>query len=51
MNIMEISEYHLLSFDEAMKILNFRHDKKILEKADRFIDELENKSKTETVTE
>ena len=51
MNIMEISEYHLLSFDEAMKILNFRHDKKILEKADKFIDELENELKNETVTE
>jgi len=43
MNIMEISEYRLLVFDEAMKLLNFRHDKDILEKADRFIDELENR--------
>ena len=41
MDIMEISEYHLLPYDEAMKLLNFRHDKKILEKADKFIDALE----------
>ncbi len=43
MNIMEISEYRLLSFNEAMKLLNFRHDKDILEKADKFIDELESR--------
>lgn len=41
MNIMEISEYRLLTFDEAMKLLNFRHDKEILEKADSFITILE----------
>ena len=41
MSIMEISEYRLLTFDEAIKLLNFRHDKEILEKADMFINELE----------
>ncbi len=40
MNIMEISEYSLLSFDEAYKTLNFKHDKDILKKADEFIDSL-----------
>lgn len=42
MNIREISEYHLVSYEEAVKLLNFRHDKKIIEKADKFIDELKN---------
>lgn len=41
MDIMEISEYHLLSYDEAMETLNFRHDKKVLEKAEIFIKERE----------
>lgn len=41
MNIREISEYRILSFDEALKILNFKHDKDILEKANAFIDKLE----------
>ena len=39
MNIMEISECHILTYSEAMETLNFRHDKKILEKADRYISE------------
>lgn len=43
MNIMEISEYHLVTYSEALKLLNFRHDKKIIEKAEKFIDELEKK--------
>ena len=51
MDIMEISEYHLLTYDEAMKLLNFRHDKKVLEKADRFIDELQGKIHEEPVQE
>lgn len=37
MNIREISEYRLLSYEEAMETLGFRHDKKILEKAEAFI--------------
>ena len=37
MDIMEISEYHLLNYEEALALLNFRHDKKILEKAEQFI--------------
>ena len=37
MNIMEISEYRLLNYAEALDALNFRHDKKILEKAEQFI--------------
>ncbi len=40
MNIMEISEYRLLSFEEALDTLNFKHDRDILRKADGFIDEL-----------
>lgn len=40
MNIREISEYRLLTFDEAYKTLNFRHDKDILEKADKFVNTL-----------
>ncbi len=39
MSIMEISEYHLLSYEEAMEKLNFRHDKRILEKAEQFVRE------------
>lgn len=41
MNIREISEYRLVTFDEAYATLNFKHDKDILKKADRFADELE----------
>ncbi len=37
MDIMEISEYRMLSYKEAYEVLNFRHDKKILEKAEAFI--------------
>ena len=37
MNIMEISEYRLLNYQQAYEILNFRHDKRILEKAELFI--------------
>ena len=37
MNIMEISEYRLVTFDEAMSVLNFKHDRDILTKADEFI--------------
>lgn len=40
MDIMEISEYHLLTYEEALEVLNFRHDKKVLEKADKFINGL-----------
>ena len=38
MNIMEISEYRLVTYDEAMSVLNFRHDRDILTKANDFID-------------
>ncbi len=41
MNIREISEYRLLTFDEAYSTLNFKHDKDILKKADTFADDLE----------
>ena len=37
MSIMEISEYRLLPYEEALEALNFRHDKRILEKAEEFI--------------
>lgn len=37
MNIREISEYLLVTFDEGMKILNYPHDRSILSKADKFI--------------
>lgn len=47
MNIMEISEYHLLPYNEAMKLLNFRHDKRVLERAEKYIDELHKKQKNE----
>ena len=40
MNIMEISEYRLLSFEEALATLNFKHDRDILTKADEFINGL-----------
>lgn len=38
MNIMEISEYRLVTFEEALSILNFKHDRDILTKANDFID-------------
>lgn len=44
MNIMEISEYRLLTFEEAYAILNFKHDKDILKKAHDFADKLEEKN-------
>ena len=40
MNIMEISEYRLVTFDEAMTFLNFKHDRDILTKANEFIDSI-----------
>ena len=40
MNIMEISEYRLVTFEEALSILNFKHDRDILSKANKFIDTL-----------
>ena len=40
MNIMEISEYRLVTFDEALSILNFKHDRDILTKANEFIDNM-----------
>lgn len=40
MNIMEISEYRLVTFEEALSILNFKHDRDILTKANEFIDTL-----------
>ena len=40
MNIREISEYRLCDFEEAYHILNFKHDKDILKKADKFADDL-----------
>ncbi len=36
MNIREISEYRLLSFEEAFNTLNFKHDRDILQKAEEF---------------
>ena len=38
MNIMEISEYRLVTYEEAISILNFKHDRDILTKANEFID-------------
>ncbi len=38
MNIMEISEYRLCEFEEALSLLNFKHDRDILTKANEFID-------------
>ncbi|MBO4951067.1 MAG: NUDIX domain-containing protein [Clostridia bacterium] len=40
MNIMEISEYRLVTFEEALSILNFKHDRDILTKANSFIDSI-----------
>ncbi len=40
MNIMEISEYILVSFAEGMKILGYSHDRTVLAKANRFIESL-----------
>lgn len=37
MNIMEISEYKLVTFEEGMSILNYPHDRSILRKANDFI--------------
>lgn len=37
MDIMEISEYKIVTFDEAIKILNYPHDRNILRKANDFI--------------
>lgn len=37
MDIMEISEYKLVTYEEAMKILNYPHDRNILRKANDFI--------------
>ena len=44
MNIMEISEYRLVTLEEALSILNFKHDRDILTKANEFIDNLEKDS-------
>lgn len=38
MNIMEISEYRLVTYEEALSVLNFKHDRDILTKANQFID-------------
>lgn len=43
MNIREISEYRLLTFEEAYETLNFKHDRDILKKADRFASSLSEK--------
>lgn len=40
MNIMEISEYRLVTFEEALGILNFKHDRDILTRANEFIDSI-----------
>ena len=37
MDIMEISEYKLVTYDEAMKILNYPHDRNIMRRANDFI--------------
>ncbi len=37
MDIREISEYTLVTFEEGMKILNYPHDRSILSKAEKFI--------------
>ncbi len=37
MDIMEISEYQLVTYDEAAKLLNYPHDRSILRKAHDFI--------------
>ncbi len=41
MNIREISEYMVLTYQEAMKILGFKHDKDILTHANEFADKIE----------
>ncbi len=41
MNIKEISEYMLVTFEEGMKVLNYPHDRSILSKADKFITSLQ----------
>ena len=41
MNIREISEYRILNFADALKILNFKHDKDILTKANEYADRLD----------
>lgn len=38
MDIMEISEYILVTFEEGMKILGYSHDRTVLAKANKFID-------------
>lgn len=43
MNIMEISEYKLVTFEEALSILNFKHDRDILTRANEFINSMNNK--------
>lgn len=40
MDIMEISEYRLCEFEEALSLLNFKHDRDILTKANEFIDSM-----------
>jgi tRNA nucleotidyltransferase (CCA-adding enzyme) len=37
MDIMEISEYKLVTFEEAMKILNYPHDRNIMRRAHDFV--------------
>ncbi len=39
MQIMEISEYMLVTFEQALKILNYPHDRTVMRKADNFISE------------
>jgi hypothetical protein len=34
---MEISEYMIVTYEEAMKILNYPHDRSILRKANDFV--------------
>lgn len=41
MNIREISEYRLVTFEQAMAILNFKHDRDIISSADEFINSIE----------
>lgn len=43
MNIMEISEYRLVTFEEAFALLNFKHDRDILTRANEFIDNMTSK--------
>lgn len=37
MDIMEISEYMLVTYEEAMKILNYPHDRSVMRKANDFV--------------